>query len=324
MADDDPLLTDMSQASGWYAVLPEPAPANRLKGDQVADWVVVGAGPTGLAAARRLGELAPEARIILLDSYRVGYGSAGRNAGFIIDTPHLTEELGPDANRLVSRLVVAGGAELERLVKKHDIDCEWSPIGHLTACVSEKRISHLHDTCRTLDASDEPYEWYDKDTLANIVGTDHYHAAVLTPRTVLMNPAAMFRGIGENLPENVELYEESPVQKIASGPPTKIQCAEGTITAKNVLLTNNVNIKELDYLKNSVFPLIACASLSRPLTEKEQAAMGGAPQWGITGCATVRRTPSNRILARHGTYYTSDFRLSRGQRRDLLKSHRKG
>ena len=86
MASQDPLLTDMRHASGWYAILPQPAPANRLQGQQGADWVVVGAGVTGLAAARRLAELAPDARIILLDQYRVGYGASGRNAGFIIDT----------------------------------------------------------------------------------------------------------------------------------------------------------------------------------------------------------------------------------------------
>ena len=106
----------MNQASGWYAILPKPAPANRLKGQQTADWVVIGAGVTGLAAARRLGELAPEARVVLLEQYRVGYGTSGRNAGFIIDTPHLTEELGIEDNRRVSRLVVAGLAQLDDLV----------------------------------------------------------------------------------------------------------------------------------------------------------------------------------------------------------------
>ena len=123
MTSQDPLLTDMRQASGWYAILPEPAPANRLKGHQTADWVVIGAGVTGLAAARRLGELAPDARVLLLEQFRVGYGTSGRNAGFIIDTPHLTEELGVDDNRRVSRLVVAGLAELDGLVHKHNIDC---------------------------------------------------------------------------------------------------------------------------------------------------------------------------------------------------------
>ncbi len=65
MPSQDPLLTDMRHAPGWYAMLPPPAPANRLRGQQVADWVVVGAGVAGLAAARRLAELAPAARIVL-------------------------------------------------------------------------------------------------------------------------------------------------------------------------------------------------------------------------------------------------------------------
>ena len=324
MPGQDPLLTDMRHAPGWYAILPPPAPANRLKGHQTADWVVVGAGVTGLAAARRLAELAPEARIILLEEYRVGYGSSGRNSGFIIDTPHLTEQLGVDANRRISRLVVAGLAELEGLVRKHAIDCEWSPRGHLTAVVESKREKRLHALCRTLDASDETYEWLDGDALADVVGTRHYHAAVNTPRTVLMNPAALCRGLGETMPDNVEVCEESPVLKVEPGSPVRIECAEGSISTANVLLTTNAFITKLGFLKGDVFPMIACASLSRPLTEDEQAAMSGALDWGITGGATVRRTLSNRMLARHGSYYTGDFRLSPNMRRELLASHLKG
>ncbi len=63
MTSRDPLLTDMTHAPGWYAMLPPPAPANHLKGEQNADWVVVGASVTGLGAARRLAELDPEARV---------------------------------------------------------------------------------------------------------------------------------------------------------------------------------------------------------------------------------------------------------------------
>ena len=105
-------------------MLSAPPAANRLKGHQVADWVVVGAGVTGLAAARRLGELAPEARIILIEEYRVGYGSSGRNSGFIIDTPHLYEKFDAETNQRISRLVVAGLAELKGHVDKYGIECE--------------------------------------------------------------------------------------------------------------------------------------------------------------------------------------------------------
>ncbi len=324
MPSHDPLLTDMRHASGWYAVLPEPVPAKRLKGHQVADWVVVGAGVTGLAAARRLAELAPEARVILIDGYRVGYGASGRNSGFIIDTPHLSEQLSTNANQSISRMVVAGLKELESHVLTHNIDCEWSPQGHLTAVVESKRVKNLHATQRTLEASGEAYEWFDREALARVVGTDHYHAAVLTPRTVLVNPAAMCRGLGETMPDNVEVFEETPVHRVEAGSPVQITCAEGTISAANVLLTTNAFITKLDYLKRDVFPMIECASLSRPLTEDEQAAMGGTPNWGITGYATMRRTLSNRMLVRNGTFYEDDFRISQGMRNRLVSSHKTG
>jgi glycine/D-amino acid oxidase-like deaminating enzyme len=314
----------MHHAPGWYAILPQPAPAKRLRGQQAADWVVVGAGVTGLAAARRLAELAPEARIILLEEYRVGYGASGRNSGFIIDTPHLTEQFGVDTNLRISRLVIAGLAELESLVRKHEIECEWSPRGHLTAVVESKRIKNLHATVRTLDAVDEEYDWLEGDALADIIGTRHYHAAVKTPRTVLMNPAALCRGLGETMPDNVDVYEETPVHRVEPGSPVQIECAEGSISATKVLLTTNAFITKLEFLRRDVFPLIECASLSRPLTEGEQAAMNGAPDWGITGFATVRRTLSNRFLVRHGTYYTGDFRLSQSMRRQLQASHVRG
>jgi glycine/D-amino acid oxidase-like deaminating enzyme len=314
----------MGQASGWYAILPEPKPANRLKGHLTADWVVVGAGVSGLAAARRLGELAPDAHIILLENYRVGYGASGRNSGFIIDTPHLSEKLGEGANQRISRLVVAGLKELEGHVKKYDIDCEWSPRGHLTAFVEPKRVKNLQHTVHTLEASDEDYEWLDKQALAKVVGTNHYHAAVLTPRTVLVNPSAMCRGLGDTMPDNVDVYEETPVRRVKAGSPVQIECAEGSIETKNVLLTTNAFIKKLDYLKRDVFPLIECASLSRVLTEEEQAAMSGEPDWGITGYATMRRTCSNRMLVRHGTFYANDFRINQDMRRRLVASHVKG
>ena len=324
MTSRDPLATDMDHAPGWYAILPPPALARRLKGHHTADWVVVGAGVTGLAAARRLGELAPDARILLLDAFRVGYGASGRNSGFIIDTPHLAERFGVETNRRISRLVIAGLADLADLVREHAIDCEWSPIGHLTAVVTPERERELWATCRTLDAVGEDYDWFEGEALAKIIGTRHYLAAVYTPRTVLMNPAALCRGLGETLPANVEVYEETPVRRIEPGASLQVECAEGTIAASNVLLTTNAFVAQLNLLQRQVCPMIACASLSRPLDQEEQAAMAGDREWGITGVTTARRTLSNRVLYRYGTYYSGDFRLSHGLRDRLRALHLKG
>ena len=50
------------------------------------EWLVVGAGYTGLSAARKLGQLYPNQRIILVDSQLAGEGASSRNSGYLVDT----------------------------------------------------------------------------------------------------------------------------------------------------------------------------------------------------------------------------------------------
>ena len=80
--------------NGWSAILPPRTPRPAPQGDVLADWLVLGAGFAGLAAARRLAELRPHAHIVVVDAGTVGNNASGRNSGFAIDVPvsytHLT------------------------------------------------------------------------------------------------------------------------------------------------------------------------------------------------------------------------------------------
>jgi gamma-glutamylputrescine oxidase len=49
----------------------------------IYDYVVVGAGFVGLSTAYWLSELAPEAKILVIDKSGLGAGASGRNAGFL-------------------------------------------------------------------------------------------------------------------------------------------------------------------------------------------------------------------------------------------------
>ncbi|EKV31874.1 oxidoreductase-related protein [Caenispirillum salinarum AK4] len=82
--------------SGRFAALGDPPPRPALVGDQEADFAVVGAGFVGVAAARRLAELCPDARIALVDAQRVGEGTSGRFSGFVIELPHKGDLEKPD------------------------------------------------------------------------------------------------------------------------------------------------------------------------------------------------------------------------------------
>ena len=324
MTVGDALTTDLTQASGWYAVLPEPAPAKRLHGEQTADWVVAGAGVTGLAAARRLGELQPEARIVLLDQHRLGYGASGRNSGFIIDAPCYTSAFDADYNRRLMRLFRAGHAGLETLVKHHGIDCGWSQTGHLCAVAAAGRVPDLEAVCRSLDSVGDDYDWLEGSSLEAVIGTSFYHAAIRLPRTILLNPAALCRGLGVTMPPNVVLYEESPVRRINVGAKVRIDCAEGSIEAKHLLLATNAATPALGYLKRELMPILLYASLSRPLDETQQAAMRGTPEWGLTPKvamgSTIRRV-GDRLAIRNVVRHSSDFRIDRDLKARLQRTH---
>ena len=72
---------------GWYHLSKGRQIKPAHSGHSQARWVIIGAGFTGLAAARQLALHFPDDQIVLLEAQEVGYGSSGRNAGFAIDLP---------------------------------------------------------------------------------------------------------------------------------------------------------------------------------------------------------------------------------------------
>ena len=47
------------------------------------EWLVIGAGYTGLSAARKLGQLHKNKKILLIDAQIAGEGASARNSGFL-------------------------------------------------------------------------------------------------------------------------------------------------------------------------------------------------------------------------------------------------
>src|SRR5690625_2972791 len=82
------ILPRNDTTNGWSRLLPPRSPHPALEKNIEADWVVVGGGLTGLAAARRLAENRPDEHIVLLEADQTGESAQGRNSGFMIDTPH--------------------------------------------------------------------------------------------------------------------------------------------------------------------------------------------------------------------------------------------
>ncbi|MVV49948.1 FAD-binding oxidoreductase [Pseudomonas sp. PB120] len=295
------------RSCGWYAALPEPLAPTRLSGEQKADYVVIGAGFAGLAAARRLAEHMPQSRILLVDAQRVGYGASGRNSGFVIDLPHkfALEHPDPQHKQRLLGLNRAAIAQLQTLIGRHGIECQWSHAGKYQGAVGERGLAYLGHFEKLMADLGEPYRRVEKQELAGVLGTDYYSRAIFTPGCYLMQPAALVRGLGGSLPENVEVLEESPIQRLekdADGSWT-LQGKDGSIRTPKVLLGTSIFTQEFGYLRNRLLPVMTFASWTRPLTDAEMAAVGVQADWGLTPAdhagTTVRMTQDRRLIIRN-------------------------
>ena len=318
---------------GWYAALPQQPACKRLQGEQRADYTVIGAGFAGLAAARRLGELLPDKRIILVDAQRVGQGASGRNSGFVIDLPHKFALEHPDPahkQRLLS-LNRAAIAQLQGLIERHGIDCQWSHAGKYQGAVGQRGLAYLQHFEKLLTNLGEPFRLVERDELAQVLGNDYYSRAIFTPGCYLMQPAALVTGLAHSLPENVELLEESPITGLRRDGQGGwlLQASQGKIRTEQLLLGTSIFTQEFGYLRNRLLPVMTFASWTRPLSDAELAAYGGQLDWGLTPAdhagTTVRMTQDRRLIIRNTYKHVPKYgkSTSDGMRESVRADHRK-
>lgn len=170
------------RTNGWSGLLEPRTPKPALARDLAADWVVVGAGYAGLAAARRLAENQPDDHIVILDAHEAGENASGRNSGFAIDLPHNVgsslEEL--DGSQRFMRLARAAIDHLEATVDRAGIACDWSRDGKYHTAVSRRGVREvLEPFARELEALGEPFNWIDQPAVAEKIGSPHFSAAVI-------------------------------------------------------------------------------------------------------------------------------------------------
>lgn len=80
----------MENVCGWIAQAGHSPVRDRLSGTQKADWLIIGAGITGLCAAHSLAAMHPQARIVIVDRQRAAQGASARNSGFVVAHEHPT------------------------------------------------------------------------------------------------------------------------------------------------------------------------------------------------------------------------------------------
>jgi glycine/D-amino acid oxidase-like deaminating enzyme len=301
------IVPNNDQDCGWTTALPPRTPTPALSGDWTTDWVVVGAGYTGLSAARKLAELLPEQRITLVDAQIAGEGASARNSGYLVDSTlndgHLSDT-GLAAYQQKYALNSRAVAIVEDLVKHHGMDVDWDPSGKFHAARGGQYLEKLERFSDTLAQLDIKHQMLNASELQARLGTGYYQHGIHTDGGVMLQPAKLARALLDILPESVSLFENTPVLSwTESGQGYSLKTPQGTITARGILFAVNGFMPALGLKQQRVFPLTLTASLTRPLSDVEYAAIGNPKPWGLLSAqamgATVRLTEDRRIMIRN-------------------------
>ncbi|WP_286238047.1 NAD(P)/FAD-dependent oxidoreductase [Neptuniibacter halophilus] len=326
------ILPEYDNQCGWYELLNNVSSFPPLEDQATFHTVVIGGGFVGNAAARRLAENLPDEPFLLIDALKIGQGASGRNSGFVIDQPHKRElELSSDAHKAkIVRLNRTAIEYFETQIDKYGIECQWSKAGKYQAAVGERGEKHLANYEHLLKQGNEVYHRLSAEEMRNVFGTDYYSAAIYTPGGMLMQPAALMRGLADNMPSNVRVVEETPISEIErTGTGFVLTANNGAkVRCRHIILATNIFTPELGFMRNRILPVMTFASMTRPLSEAEMSVYGGQTDWGLTPAdhagTTVRMTQDRRLIIRNSYRYAHDYNTPAHLLPKMKLRHREG
>ena len=291
----------------WLNDLSSRSNIKTLDKDKLCDWLIIGAGYTGLSAARKLSELHPNQKIIIVDAQLAGEGASGRNSGYLVDT---TLNDGFTSNKELSNykkktdIYKLGIDAVKRFIKEHQVDCDWNESGKYFASSKHEDKKILLNFSETLFKLGFKHNVLSNDELTEKLGTSFYNVALQTKGGILLHPGKLVRAMIDTLPENIQLFENSSLLDWEKNNDI-ISCnfKNGNIRTKKIIFATNGFLKSLGIKSNYNFPLTLTASMTRPLTDKEFKSIGEPKEWGVLPVrpmgATVRMTKDRRVLIRN-------------------------
>ncbi len=299
------ILNDNS--CGWLTNLQPRKNFKILNKNQKCDYLIVGAGYTGLSAARKLSEISSSKKIIIVDAQLAGEGSSSRNSGYLVDT---TLNDGFTSNKDIKnyktkvKIYNLGITAVKNFIKQHQVDCDWNECGKYFASSNIKDASIAKKFSELLSTLNFKNKILNQHDLESKLGTSFYRTAVFTEGGILINPAKLVCSMIDVLPRNVELYENSPLIKWNKNN-NFIDCQfeKNSIQTNKIIFCTNGFLKLLNIKKNFNFPLTLTASMTRPLDDEEFKSIGEPKEWGVLPIrpmgATIRFTKDRRLLIRN-------------------------
>ena len=236
------------------------------------DLLVVGAGYTGLAAARAAAQAG--ASVLVLEREAVGAGASSRNGGMVL--PGYKAELADVARRhglATARALwedsLAAIGFVEALVAEEGIACDWHRPGHLTLAAKPAHLRALEASRRQL-ARDFGYETHlvGPADLGAEIGSRCYHGGLVDPGAGALQPAAYLGGLlAAAQRAGAVVADGIVVRRVVRTPEgLRVETGRGPVRAAEVLVATNGLTGTLEpWLARRVVPVGSFIVATAPL-----------------------------------------------------------
>ena len=182
----------------------------KLSENLICDYLIVGAGYTGLSAARKLYEIKKTSKIIVVDAQLAGEGGSGRNSGYLVDTTlndGFTSNKDINNYKTKTKIYDLGIKTVKKYIKEFQVDCDWNECGKFFASSNKGDKKILENFSDTLSKLGFENNLLSNKELKKRLGTNFYNIALHTKGGILLHPGKLVRAMIDTLPENVILFE---------------------------------------------------------------------------------------------------------------------
>jgi glycine/D-amino acid oxidase-like deaminating enzyme len=228
----------------WEITAPPAPPTLPLKGEVRADVAIIGCGYTGLSTALHLAEAG--AKVVALEAVEIGFGGAGRNVGLVnagmwLAPDDVATRLGADYGERLLKLLGDGPSEVEALVTKHGIACEFVHNGTLHCAMGQSGLAKIQERCAQWSARGAPVKILSREETARRIGVDIYAGSLLDLRAGTIQPLAYARGLARvALAAGAAIHTQSPVRSSEqAGAGWRLKTDSGSVTADWVVVATD-------------------------------------------------------------------------------------
>ena len=251
-----------------------------MPGSAETDVVIVGAGFTGLWTAYHLSRVAPDCRVVVLESEVAGFGASGRNGGwcsalFPVATVALSRRYGREAALRMANAMQSTVREVGATCAAEGIDAHYDRGGTVVLARTPAQLRRSEGEVATSLASGlapEDLQLLDAATASAHLAGAGVLGGTFTPHCAAIHPARLVRGLARVVQSRgVSLHERTPVRRIESG---FVHTDAGVVRADVVVRATEGYTPSLPGHGRTVAPMYSLMVATEPLSETTWAALG--------------------------------------------------